>query len=229
MVERLRDLQASSPDIEASAVVSVDGLSIASALSHAGMQAQAEFFKQWAKRTEQDVRTRSAYAAVTAFSNGRFFGFRVRPRLKAIENPSLFGSRSANVLEPQAFPVVVIIGMDTDDLKLGFDVKRDSDGEPIMYKNRTVKLEAFEPTLCFRQTVNWLPNNSSKGRASEVQRMRWARSYINACAALEDVRDEIDDEELYDFIGNRIELLEYNMLDLWSNQYIPMELIISRQ
>jgi uncharacterized protein len=32
MVDRLRDLQASSPDIEASAVVSVDGLSIASAL-----------------------------------------------------------------------------------------------------------------------------------------------------------------------------------------------------
>jgi hypothetical protein len=32
MVERLRDLQASSPDIEASAVVSVDGLIIASAL-----------------------------------------------------------------------------------------------------------------------------------------------------------------------------------------------------
>jgi len=32
MVERLHDLQASSPDIEASAVVSVDGLSIASAL-----------------------------------------------------------------------------------------------------------------------------------------------------------------------------------------------------
>ena len=32
MVERLRDLQASSPAIEASAVVSVDGLSIASAL-----------------------------------------------------------------------------------------------------------------------------------------------------------------------------------------------------
>ena len=32
MVDRLRDLQTSSPDIEASAVVSVDGLSIASAL-----------------------------------------------------------------------------------------------------------------------------------------------------------------------------------------------------
>ena len=32
MVERLRDLHASSPDIEASAVVSVDGLTIASAL-----------------------------------------------------------------------------------------------------------------------------------------------------------------------------------------------------
>ena len=32
MVDRLRDLQASSPDIEASAVVSVDGLIMASAL-----------------------------------------------------------------------------------------------------------------------------------------------------------------------------------------------------
>ena len=32
MVERLRDLQASSPDIEASAVVSVDGLIMASSL-----------------------------------------------------------------------------------------------------------------------------------------------------------------------------------------------------
>lgn len=34
MVECLRDLQASSPDIEASAIVSFDGLSIASALPH---------------------------------------------------------------------------------------------------------------------------------------------------------------------------------------------------
>ena len=32
MVDRLRDLQASSPDVEASAIVSVDGLTIASAL-----------------------------------------------------------------------------------------------------------------------------------------------------------------------------------------------------
>lgn len=32
MIERLRDLQASSPDVEASAIVSVDGLTIASAL-----------------------------------------------------------------------------------------------------------------------------------------------------------------------------------------------------
>lgn len=33
MVDRLRDLQASSPDVEASAVVSVDGLTMASALA----------------------------------------------------------------------------------------------------------------------------------------------------------------------------------------------------
>lgn len=34
MVDRLNQMQASSPDIEASAVVSVDGLTIASALPH---------------------------------------------------------------------------------------------------------------------------------------------------------------------------------------------------
>ncbi|HAY84826.1 MAG TPA: hypothetical protein DCY42_07870 [Chloroflexi bacterium] len=34
MVDRLRDLQASSPDVEGSAIVSVDGLSIASALHY---------------------------------------------------------------------------------------------------------------------------------------------------------------------------------------------------
>ena len=32
MIDRLRDLQASSPDVEASAIVSVDGLTIASAM-----------------------------------------------------------------------------------------------------------------------------------------------------------------------------------------------------
>ena len=37
MVDRLRDLQTSSPDIEGSAIVSVDGLSIASAL-HKGIE-----------------------------------------------------------------------------------------------------------------------------------------------------------------------------------------------
>lgn len=34
MVDRLRELQSSSPDIEASAIVSIDGLSIASAMPH---------------------------------------------------------------------------------------------------------------------------------------------------------------------------------------------------
>ena len=36
MVDRLKDMQASSPDIEASAIVSLDGLSIASVLPQGG-------------------------------------------------------------------------------------------------------------------------------------------------------------------------------------------------
>jgi hypothetical protein len=197
-----------------------NALSMAGALSRANMKAQAEFFRQWAKRTEQDVRIISAYAAVTAYSNGGFFGFRVRPRLKAIENPSLFGSKSAYVLEPQAFPVVIIVGMDRDDLKLGFEVRKDSEG--------VLRLVALEPTLAFRQTANWLPNNSSRSRVDEAQRLRWARSYIKAYDILYDKEYEIGDEKIYEFIRNRIDLLSYSMLDTWTSQYIPVELIIKQ-
>jgi hypothetical protein len=75
------------------------------------------------------------------------------------------------VLEQQAFPVVVIVGIDRDDLQLGFTVESGTDGNS--------RIAAYEPMICFRQTVSWLPNNSRE-RLSETERLNWAYSYIKA-------------------------------------------------
>jgi hypothetical protein len=148
-----------------------DAMSIAASLSSVGLKASAAYFREWAKRREQDVHTRTSYAAVTAFSDGGFFGWRIKPRLQALENPSSFDSKPANVLEQQAFPVVVIVGIDRDDLQLGFTVESGTDGNS--------RIAAYEPMICFRQTVSWLPNNSRE-RLSETERLNWAYSYIKA-------------------------------------------------
>jgi hypothetical protein len=211
-----------------------NAISIAAALSHVGLDAQAAFFKEWARRTEQDVRTRTPYAAITAFSNGGFFGFRVRPRLKALENPAQFSSRPANILEQQAFPVVVIVAIDRDGLHLAFDVARDSNGKPVI-EDCKVRLEAFEPLILFRQTVNWLPNESSKERLSETDRLRWASNYIKADDRLNSARDSVnelqgeDKDDIAKFIENRMLMLNYHILDSWSSQYIPLDLILNNR
>ena len=147
-----------------------DAIRIAAALSYFGAQAQSEFIKEWVKRREHDVHTRTAYAAVTAFSDGGFFGWRIKPRLQALENPASFDSKPENVLGQQAFPVVVIVGIDRDDLQLGFDVE-------------SGRLVAYEPLILFRQTVSWLPNKSPwnlRERLSETERLNWAYSSTKA-------------------------------------------------
>lgn len=209
-----------------------NAISIAAALSHVGLDAQAAFFKEWARRTEQDVHTRTPYAAVTGFSDGTFFGFRIRPRLKALENPAQFSSKPANVLEQQAFPVVVIIGIDRDDLQLGFDMIKDSSGKTVIEDGK-VRLEAYEPVLSFQQTVNWLPNESSKERLSETERLRWASSSIKAFKRLNSAQDSEDElkyhPEIAMFIKNRMWLLDYHTLESLNSQYIPLDLMLNNR
>jgi hypothetical protein len=210
-----------------------NALRFAAALSYAGgAKAQAEYFEEWAKRREQDVHTRTAYAAVTAFSNGGFFGFRIRPRLRALENPALFSSKPENVLDPQAFPVLVIIGIDRDDLQLSFDIERDSNDQPTKYANGELRLVALEPTISFRQTATWLPSKSTESiwdpgkRLSETERLSWAYNITKAYKDLNSAGDDIDNNDVKRFIKNRILLLEYHTLDSWNEQCIPMDLMI---
>lgn len=193
-----------------------NALRIAAALSGAGSEAQAEFFKQWARRTEQDVHTRTAYAAITAFSNGGFFGFRIRPRLKAIEDAGQSMSKPENVLEHQAFPVLVVVVIDKDDLQLGFDVARDEDGEPNENAPGQVTLAASEPLIYFRETASWLPNrptSNSKDRLSETERLRWAHSYMKAAEYLKLADCNSTDKKLGKFKKEPHYLTNYEIAD----------------
>ena len=210
-----------------------EALRISTALSSVGLKGQAAYFREWAKQRKQDVHTRTAYAAVTAFSSGGFFGWRIKPRLQALENPASFDSKPENVLGQQAFPIVVIIGIDRDDLQLGFDVKRDPNDEPEKDANGMLRLVAYEPTISFRQTTNWLPNKSVcnlRERLSETERLRLAHSFIQASENLDSSKlnkGEEADKTVIDFINNRITLLSYHTLDSWNEQYIPIDLMVT--
>jgi hypothetical protein len=211
-------------------------IDIAAALSFAGAaKGQAEYFEKWAERREQDVRTRTAYAAITAFSNGGCFGFRIKPRLQALENPALFESKAGYVLGQQAFPIAVIVGIDRDDLQLVFDIKRkeeDPNDEPERDEHGKLRLVAYEPMILFRQTTNWLPNKSTYNleRLSETERLRLAHSFIQAYENLESDKQlnngKDANKRIMEFIKNRIDLLKYNMLDSWNTQYIPISLMV---
>jgi hypothetical protein len=123
-------------------------LSAALALSYAGLNGQAAIFNQWAKRLETDVQTRGASTAISTYSHsGGSFGFQIGPRLRAIEQAggkSESDRRAAAILERQTFPVLIVLGMDADDLGIRFAYR----GGEFM---------SFEPVLKFRQTMRWVP------------------------------------------------------------------------
>lgn len=154
-------------------------LSLSFALRYAGLGAQAEAFEQFAKSRQKDMRTRSASAAINTYSaSGGVFGFQIGPRLRAIADPSSTDSAPGNILERQAFPALVLIGFDKDDLRPRICVQEG-------------KIQVWEPALYFVQTTNWVPVKDKwyswlhKPRLSERERLEWS-------AALADASDETD-------------------------------------
>lgn len=215
-------------------------MKISAALSYAGLGGQAKVFDKWAKKLEQDTQTRTSYAAVTSFSNGPHFGFRIRPRLKAIKDDTALVKTPGYELEDQSFPVAVIVGIDTDDLKLGF-------------KEVKGKLVAYEPTIEFHQTVNWLPNKEVSlwdmlngnhlweklrgNQLTETKRLEWLDSYNKAKKETKAVKDDpnfCDPNYNYPkdyfekYVDNRIELLGTQILGTFSTQYLPVEFLAGK-
>jgi len=217
-------------------------MQISAALSYVGLSGQAEIFENWARKLEQDTRTRTSYAAVTSFSDGPFFGFRIRPRLKPVKEKTGLFKFPGYELEDQAFPMAVIVCIDTDDLKLAFE--HDDNG----------KLVAYEPTIGFHQTVNWLRNkevplwdmingihllNKLRGNVlTETKRLEWLESHIRATEKIDAFKYD-KDRELYDknrelnryiekYTDIRNRLLKHQTLGKYSLQYLPMKFLVGK-
>jgi hypothetical protein len=130
-------------------------LRIALALSGMGAEPQAAVLKQYAERLESEVVTRTGLNTVGAYSHsGNSFGYQIGPSLMAETGGLWGGVRGLMVgrprpgpgmlLQRQAFPVLVIVGMDDEDLTLRAQ----------LYDGR---LQLMEPSLLFTQTIRWVP------------------------------------------------------------------------
>ncbi len=153
-------------------------LRLAAMLSGMGGNVQAEVFRDWVRRAERDVATRTNLNAVTAYSiAGGLFGYQVTPRLEALANAADNKAKPDLIMQPMTFPVLAIIGVDEFDLNAyGIDAIR------------------------FQQTSRWLPTGNptadalplgrffdrlGKPRLSEIEMMQRMRRLADAAHELE--------------------------------------------
>lgn len=121
-------------------------LSLALTLKAAGRGGQADVFERFIKQQRKEAATRTSTPVVNTFSaSGGLFGFQVGPRLQALEDPARRRGGSANILDRQSFPALIIVGLE------------DADLSPVICKDYDDKLYVFEPTLILRQTSRWNP------------------------------------------------------------------------
>ncbi len=121
---------------------------LAAALRYYGADAKGEVFRQFLRERDKVAKTRSANAVANSFSaSGGVFGFQVGPRLKALADAASRIGGSANVLERQSFPVLIIIGIDENDLAPAWGRLNGDKCKPVL----------MEPVLTIHQSPQWLP------------------------------------------------------------------------
>ncbi len=64
---------------------------------------------QFAKSFQRDAASRTALPVVNSYSSGRTFGFRFSPSFRALKDPAVRKSGTANILSPTSFPALVTI------------------------------------------------------------------------------------------------------------------------
>lgn len=92
-------------------------IALAATLKATGWNAQSKIFNQFVKNQKKDVQTRSSSATVATYSRaGGVVGFQIGPRLKALADPASRSNKSAFILERQAFPALLVYGLDAADI-----------------------------------------------------------------------------------------------------------------
>ena len=93
----------------------------AAALSFRGLAAEAESFRSYANRLQNDAASRTQLPVITTYSAGNAFGYQVRPSFRAIADPADPAAGSANRLDPLAFPALIMLVADADQVPGGQD------------------------------------------------------------------------------------------------------------
>lgn len=126
------------------------------ALSFMGAKLGVSAFNDYVQKMESDIRTRTPMVPIAAYSNGGVFGYRVGPSVAALTQPGNPKSASGELLQKQTFPVLLIFGLDKQDV----DVIRLQGGNTIC-----------EPVLTLVETPSWVPINEQAAvhRLSEVE------------------------------------------------------------
>lgn len=128
-------------------------LRLALSLRQAGLGGQAEFFEQFVKDRQLDVRTRDAVASVSSYSTGDLYGFQIGPRLTALGDVTANRPVPEYELTRQTFPVLLIIGIDTSTAfpqLVPVPDKSACDGA-------ATRLELVEPYIHLTETKSWTP------------------------------------------------------------------------
>ncbi len=81
-------------------------------LAVSGYPAAAKVFLDYARSRQQDIETLTGLNTVTSYSNGRHLGFTFSPRVVAQQDPTSLNTSPAFNLQPQTFPVMIMVVVD---------------------------------------------------------------------------------------------------------------------
>lgn len=145
-------------------------------LAKAGLRQQASAYERFIKQRRQDVATRTASAVANSYSGGGgTIGFRIGPRLRALADPSSKKSSPQKTLERQSFPVLLLFGITSDELKPRI----------VIGPNNTVQV--FERRLETRYTRRWYRNDHVFFPPWQNKRLDRPSDTLKEVARLEDL------------------------------------------
>jgi hypothetical protein len=177
---------------------------LSAALARAGFRGQADAYARFIKQRRHDVATRSAMAIANSYSaGGGVFGFQIGPRLRALAEPENRKSKPAQTLDRQSFPVLVLFGVASDDLR---PILVNTGGTITVYERRMVTRYShrWQRTDRHRWLV-WLNDPKKKPsdllhrhatltdlfKLNKARKARWSRAQAEASSSLMSKGDEI--------------------------------------
>jgi hypothetical protein len=212
-------------------------LALAATLQATGWKAQAKVFQQYVKNQRKEVQTRSTSATVATYSRGGgVVGFQIGPRLKALAEPETRSNRSGFILERQAFPALLVYGLDAADIYPRIQCKdgrlfvweakiantQRSYWQPMTYRYKGPK-DWWNPFKLLWPPVWWesaLKRDRVADRALDLHDSLW-----DAADSLKGIGPSNERREAVWHWGQEMQKQGYELIEryvgAWNDQYLP--------